>query len=125
QLRTFYIMENKVTNQLFGTAANDPEFMNRLAEIRRKHPWGISEQWNQGPGSKEPNWGTRPVQRVTVTEASLFAEWLGGKLPTASQWDKAHDLLAGEMNSAGLEWTRNLAEGTGAPVSGENIEPRD
>ena len=30
-----------------------------------------------------------PVFRVTVMEAYLFAEWLGGKLPTRDEWMKA------------------------------------
>jgi serine/threonine protein kinase len=125
QLRAYYIMEGKVTNRLFEAAGQASEFRSRLAEVRRQRPWAIQEQWNQGTGSKELNWADKPVQRVTVTEAMVFAEWLGGKLPTAMQWDKARELLPDAMGDDGREWTRTLTEGTGGPIEVDTIDAKD
>jgi hypothetical protein len=57
--RPFYMMENKVWNALYREFAATP-----------------------GPDRL-------PVMNVTFTQAQKFAQWLGGLLPTARQWDHA------------------------------------
>src|SRR5262249_34344899 len=92
--RTFYVMEDKVSNGLFKAAAKDPEFQKRLAGLRQKYPelkWG---EWRRGGlrngkddvGSDDD---ALPVLRVNALEAYCFAQWLGGDLLTVDQWDKA------------------------------------
>jgi hypothetical protein len=103
---TFYIMENKVWNSLYGTFASDPESKRLLSHYAGlpgceqlvrgewwKGPFVSRENPNpdQAPfvGVEGPDKGRWPVFRVTVTEAHCFAEWLGGRLPTRHQWRKA------------------------------------
>jgi formylglycine-generating enzyme required for sulfatase activity len=102
--RTFYMMTNKVWNALF-TAFTEEE----KAECERLFKqYGtrfgrerlIRRQWHEGgQNAKGEDLGTGPgkemlpVLRVTVTEAHCFAEWLGGKLPSRTQWLKAAGAL--------------------------------
>jgi serine/threonine protein kinase len=87
---TFYMMENKVSNELFALAMSDPEFQRVLDDEEKAHPGTIKNEWAQGGlGDELQNKDQLPVLRVTVTEAYLFARWLGGYLPSVSQWNKA------------------------------------
>jgi hypothetical protein len=70
-LPTYYIMRNKVTKGLFKKfAAENPEITARA--------------WDDPNRSDDD-----PVYKVSVGDACKFAKWLGGKLPTRDQWDKA------------------------------------
>lgn len=81
---SFYIMENKVWNDLFRAATLDRRFQEALDKARKGgQGWMIQEKWRLEGG------GRLPVTNVTVAEANLFARWLGGKLPTSKQWKKA------------------------------------
>lgn len=80
---TFYIMKNKVWNELFR----------RFAEQRRQD-LDPETQWQRGAQSDGVDLGVDsrpryPVFHVTVEEAYRFAKWLGGDLPTRRQWDAA------------------------------------
>jgi serine/threonine protein kinase len=87
---SFYIMENKVSNDLFAEfARNDPQDV-------EKSEWakgGLRDQKDVGNGNPR-----HPVLRVTVTEADLFARKMGGKLPSAHQWHKAAGLYDDETH---------------------------
>jgi hypothetical protein len=79
----FYILRDKVTNHAFGHYA-------------RENPAAVRDsKWEGGPeGPNAIPLGARdfpfhPVLRVSVDEADGFARWLGGRLPSADQWDKA------------------------------------
>jgi formylglycine-generating enzyme required for sulfatase activity len=111
--QTFYLMENKVWNDLYATFMADPKAPELFAKYRnrpgcevlvslpgrRQVPdWrkgGISRDFPDPKGAQflgvEGDWGefkkgALPVFRVKVTEAHCFAEWLGGKLPTRLEW---------------------------------------
>jgi serine/threonine protein kinase len=103
---TFYIMENKVWNDLYGVFfPNSQPLFAKYAARPGCHGLVSSEPfWTLGalahdPGPEEPAgmaplraMGRLPVFRVTVTEAHCFAEWLDprhGRLPTRRQWLKA------------------------------------
>jgi formylglycine-generating enzyme required for sulfatase activity len=78
-------MEAKVSNELYAAFAKekpDPA----------EGPWPVNDF---------------PAFGVTPARAAAFAEWLGGKLATAQQWDKA----------AGL-WDRGTRDG---PARGANV----
>jgi serine/threonine protein kinase len=64
---TFYIMVNKVSVGLFR------RFAERAGLIG----------WNP------PRGDDYPAFHMTVFEAGQFAEWVGGRLPSEAQWDKA------------------------------------
>ena len=42
-----------------------------------------------GPGSREPQYDSHPVTRVTWYEANEYAEFHGKRLPTVYEWEKA------------------------------------
>lgn len=85
---TFYMMEDKVSAELFQKFAKD-----RPTAVREK-------EWEKGAllggdfsNNKDPR---QPVYAVWIDDACRFADWLdeeNGKLPTRLQWDKA----AGEL----------------------------
>ncbi len=84
----FYIMETKVTNGLFRQFAT-------------AHPDAVRDsQWHKGAQAGPTDLGNTddslPVMRVTVDEAHRFAQWLGGQLPTARQWDTAAGRFDGD-----------------------------
>lgn len=90
---SFYIMEDKVSNELFNLFANDQEGRKRLEEFRQKQPKLIKGQWRKGAVADGKDLGSGedqlPAMRMTMLEAYAFARWLGGHLPSARQWDKA------------------------------------
>jgi serine/threonine protein kinase len=94
---TFYIMENKVTNKLFGAFMKSKEAARMLQSVSRNRPWVLKGKWTKGASAGDKDLGATdpdlPVFRVTVLEAYCFANWLGGDLPQAAQWDKAAGLF--------------------------------
>lgn len=103
---TFYMMENKVWNDLYAVFAADPQseaLFNKYSSrdgcerlVSRPQVWRRGAFSAQHPNPDEAPYfgvegakGQLPVFRVTVTEAHCFAEWLGGRLPTRKQWLKA------------------------------------
>jgi serine/threonine protein kinase len=99
----FYIMENKVWNDLYAAFLADPEGQ-RIIKKYQMLPGGeqcFRGEWKKGahaplnPSQKTlgiDGRGEIPVFRVTVMEAHCFAEWLGGRLPQRRQWLKAAGL---------------------------------
>ncbi len=88
---TFYIMENKVWNGLFGVfAETHPEF------FKEKNDWVKGGREKNKLGDKPPyiDIGNgnplHPALRMTVVQAHHFAEWLGnGHLPDVAEWERA------------------------------------
>jgi formylglycine-generating enzyme required for sulfatase activity len=115
--KTFYMMEDKVWNALYEEFVKE-----KREELRRTgmdNPGTIKGEWVDGgcaPGLPMDNPKSEklgvdgdqrnvPVFRVTVTEAFLFAQWLGGKLPTKDEWERAagmsRDIVGENENSTG------------------------
>ena len=85
ELGTFYIMETKVWNDLFREfAVESPDALK-------------SSAWQRGAETADQELATDdprlPAVRMTALEAHRFAEWLGGALPSAKQWDTAAGLF--------------------------------
>jgi hypothetical protein len=76
---TFYIMEDKVWNGLYR----------KFAEHVAAEKPALTTRWEKEipTGVEKP--GEYPVLGVYAVDADRCAEWLGGKLPLPSQWDKA------------------------------------
>lgn len=91
--RTFYIMENKVCNKLFRVVAEDTKFKELISEWRKRFRTLELGEWPKGGKQKDKlSIGAPddfPVLRVNVMEAYCFASCIGGRLPTAAQWDAA------------------------------------
>lgn len=95
----FYLMENKVWNDLFRLFAEEQ------AELPR------DSSWERGAvasgrylGTEGERYGWLPVVGVQVHDAHEFAVWFGGQLPTIEQWDKAAGLYG---NPIGIEARTN------------------
>jgi serine/threonine protein kinase len=102
---TFYIMENKVWNDLYAVFMADPKGQHILQKYSSCPECDslVRGEWEKGAYAPildrdvgvGPDKGRLPVFRVTVTEAHCFAEWLNeayGRLPTRQQWRKAAGL---------------------------------
>lgn len=82
---TYYISENKIANETYA------KFAAANAEVVAKSQWhlgGLPEG-----SALAADYPRHPVLRVSVTEADACARWLGGRLPTTKQWDKAAGLF--------------------------------
>lgn len=75
-LDAFWIMQTEVTNEQYekcviADACSPPS-----------HPdWGTDEFWAA--------YDLHPVTYVTWEQAAAYAEWVGGRLPTEAEWEKA------------------------------------
>jgi len=105
---TFYIMRDKVWNDLFRAVMETPEAKEKLEQRLTEsglqtRDLGPKNQdyielgkWRLGAmvgkdylGVEGEKKGTLPVMNVTVLEAHVFAEMLGGRLPSLDQYFKA------------------------------------
>jgi formylglycine-generating enzyme required for sulfatase activity len=92
----FYMLEHKVTNKVFSEVwsrlASDMRVQNLLAD-----PSWRPDAWQKDDKGKpldiNGDDGNLPALGVTVPQAIVVAEWLGGSLPTFRQWQKATGVL--------------------------------
>lgn len=84
---TFYIMKHKVWNALFAQfAAQHPQ------ELAQDSHWTLGASFKDRQDLTAAACPENPVYQVTYDEAARFAAWLGGRLPSAQEWDKAAGL---------------------------------
>jgi serine/threonine protein kinase len=88
EIGPFYIMENKVSYDLFAAFVD-------------KGQRGLNNNVWQG----QPWKGNHPVLCVVAVDAAHFAAWMGGKLPTQQEWDKAAGLYQAHP---GQSWDQDL-----------------
>ena len=99
---TFYMLENKITNHVFAfewdRAVADPNSPLKVFERRKPEllPSYLPGKWRDGarntmgePLGIDKEMAGAPVVNVTVPEAMLIAEQLGGRLPMLKQYRKA------------------------------------
>jgi serine/threonine protein kinase len=100
---TFYIMENKVWNDLYRVFLKDPQSKVLLQQNSSRDTNCqdlVKGEWEKGAiagdGASDlgvgPTRGRIPVFRATATEGECFAEWMKGRLPTLEQYVKAAGL---------------------------------
>jgi hypothetical protein len=82
----FYVMRDKVSLKQFKAAAADPAMQKLLDEASKLGPWAAPGEWKTKQDQAQDD---LPVFYVTLPEARCFANFLGGDVPTATQWDKA------------------------------------
>ncbi|MEZ6149150.1 MAG: bifunctional serine/threonine-protein kinase/formylglycine-generating enzyme family protein [Pirellulaceae bacterium] len=88
---TFYLMTREVTNGWFAEFANQ-----QGAEFNLNSAWQLGALAGTNPLGVDDKYSDYPVVQVTADEAHRFAQWLGGLLPSTSQWDKAAGALERE-----------------------------
>lgn len=69
----FWIMETEVTNKLYAQCVK--------AEVCTAPSSGA--RW------RDPAYADHPVTGITWQQANTFAAWVGGRLPTEAEWEKA------------------------------------
>jgi len=80
RIRSFYVMEQMVTNALFNEFAKVVPTFEYQPRTQEERVWEVADEY--------------PVAHVFVFEAQRFSQWLAGKsgsLPTAMEWE----LMAG------------------------------
>jgi formylglycine-generating enzyme required for sulfatase activity len=106
--RTFYIMENKVWNDVYAEFMRDPAAKELFKKYSSRDGCAdvVGGDWKSGARANDPpnmalgvegKWARVPAFRMKVTEAHCFAEWLGkglgdtgiARLPSDVQWMKA------------------------------------
>jgi hypothetical protein len=121
----FYMMENKVWNDLYRVFLKDPASKALLQQNSMRETGCqdlVKGEWEKGAAAGErfsdlgvgPTRGRIPVFRATATEGECFAEWMKGRLPTLEQYVKAaglRDVPAPEVfNGDGNGLAFNLVE---------------
>lgn len=81
---TFYIMTREVTNGWFAEFANQPK-----TDLDPASAWRLGAVAGTELLGADEKYAEYPVVQVTADDAHRFAHWLGGLLPSTSQWDKA------------------------------------
>jgi serine/threonine protein kinase len=92
----FYMLEHKITNRVFSAVWPTVD-QGRLGDLKSEREQFVPGRWRTNADGKAlkldgPD-SQLPVLGVTVPEAILVAEALGGSLPTFQQWLKAAGLL--------------------------------
>ncbi len=138
KLPSFYMLANKVWNELF--AVFDKQFVSarpRQAKNEKKENEDEAEDWpdawlKQGaakgaedmPATKYP---LHPVMKVNHRQAQEFSKWLGGALPTCQQWDTAAGLYlpdAAQRQGPFLEeWKKSTTPGDAIAINREGTLP--
>jgi len=92
KIPSFYMLENKVWNELF--AEFNSQYLKENPDLVGSMDW--PNEWSEqgadhdhGLGMPAAEYPQHPVMRVGYNQAEEFAKWLGGSLPSPDQWDAA------------------------------------
>lgn len=98
-LDAFEIDRFEVTNELFQL------FVEKTGYVTEAEKAGESYTWRTYAEGKPRH----PVVKVTWNDAKAFCEWLGKRLPTEAEWEKAARGTEGFIYPWGNEWAPGRA----------------
>ena len=102
RLDTYYIAKRCTTNEQY------------LAFIRATR-YPPPEQWDSritsGKADPPPKWFQLPVCGVSRDGAQAYCRWVGARLPTGDEWEKAARGVEGQLYPWGNEFDANLCNG--------------
>jgi iron(II)-dependent oxidoreductase len=114
ELPSFRIDRALVTNADYGAFVDAGGYGRR--DVWSEEGW----TWRQAQRMDQPLLWDRtgspktPVQHVSFHEAEAYARWVGKRLPTEPEWEKAGKTVSGEleyMTGGVWQWTSSLFDG--------------
>jgi len=105
----FQIDRFEVTNKDFETFVTVTGYTSDAEKNGAKRSW--KDEYGEGEDS-------HPVVRVTFNDAAAYCEWLGKRLPTEAEWEKAARGPENTKYPWGDEWDATQANGKDSGLRG-------
>ncbi len=130
----YYLLAYRIRRYLV-TNAEYAEFLQAHPDVpvpQAREDWARAYNWDPEQRTYPPGKGNHPVVLVTWDEAAAYCAWVGGRLPTQEEWERAARGHDGRIYPWGNDFTSGRANtresGLGSPtpvgvfVDGESAE---
>lgn len=102
ELDTFWISECPVTNEEYKEFVNKTGHPVPYVDAKWAKPYNWDKRTRQYPKGK----GKHPVVLVSYDDAKTYCDWLGRRLPTEAEWERAARGLKRNLYPWGDNWPR-------------------